>query len=138
MKDKIDCKWAGDMSFEADVEGYKVIMDASEQSGGKHRGPRPKSLVLIALAGCTGMDVIPILKKMKVEPTFFNISVEADVAEEHPKVYQNICVVYEFRGDNLPMEKLERAVSLSKEKYCAVSAMLRKAAVITSEIRILE
>lgn len=137
MKESISCKWRGDMSFEGDIEGFKMIMDAGEESGGKHQGPRPKTMVLVALAGCTGMDVIPILKKMRVEPSYFNMKVDAEVAEEHPKAFKKIHIIYEFRGTDLPLDKLQKAVSLSQERYCAVSAMLKKSAEVTSEIQIL-
>ncbi len=136
-KSSITCKWNGDMSFEGNVQGFKIILDSAEEFGGKNQGPRPKPLLLVALAGCTGMDVIPILKKMKVEPSYFNMKVEAEVSEEHPKVFQKIHIIYEFRGDNLPLDKLQKAVNLSQERYCAVSAMLKKAAPLTFEIQVL-
>jgi putative redox protein len=126
------------MAFKSVVNGHEIILDAEEQVGGKDRGPRPKPLVLVALGGCTGMDVIPILKKMQVEPEFFNVIVEGDVTDEHPKQYTNIHVIYEFRGKNLPLEKLERAVSLSQDKYCGVSATLKKGLPVSWEIKILE
>ncbi len=106
--------------------------------GGKDLGPRPKPLILVALAGCTGMDVIAILKKMKVNPDYFNVDVKGEVTEEHPKQFSSMHIVYEFRGKDLPLDKLQKAIDLSQEKYCGVSAMLKKAMPITSEIRILD
>lgn len=126
------------MAFEADVNGHKILLDAAEESGGQNLGTRPKPLMLVALAGCTGMDVVSILKKMRVEPEGFNVSVEGDLTGEHPKQFTNMHVVYEFKGKNLPMDKLEKAISLSEERYCGVSAMYRKAIGITSEIKIID
>lgn len=126
------------MAFEADVNGHKILLDAAEESGGQNRGARPKPLMLVALAGCTGMDVVSILKKMRVELEGFNVSVEGDLTGEHPKQFTKMHVVYEFKGKDLPIDKLEKAVSLSEERYCGVSAMYRKAIGITSEIKIID
>ena len=111
------------MAFEADVYGHKIMLDASEAGGGENRGPRPKPLLLAALAGCTGMDVVSILKKMRVEVEAFNVVVEGDLTEEHPKQYAKMHIIYEFKGKDLPMDKLEKAINLSEERYCGVSAM---------------
>ena len=137
MKGKVECTWKEDMAFEAEVNGFRIVLDADPSVGGKEAGPRPKPLSLVSLAGCTGMDVISILKKMRIEPAYFNISVEGELTEEHPRYYHKIHLVYEFRGNDLPMDKLEKAISLSQERYCGVTAMLQKAASITHEIRIL-
>lgn len=126
------------MAFEAEVNGHKLMLDAAAEVGGENRGPRPKPLLLTALAGCTGMDVVSILKKMRVDLEGCNVIVEGDLTEEHPKHFYKMNVIYEFKGKDLPMEKLEKAVSLSEERYCGVSAMFRKAIEITSEIRIIE
>jgi putative redox protein len=138
MKTKIDCAWKQDYTFEAEVNGFKVMMDTLPASGGGNNGPRPKPLVLAALAGCTGMDVVLVLKKMRVELEYFNISVEGEEREEHPKYYHKIHVIYELKGKHLDMEKAEKAVILSRDKYCAVFALLRFGAEITYEIRILD
>ena len=134
MKQKINSTWKENMVFEADVNGFKITLDADEAVGGNNKGPRPKALTLVSLAGCTAMDVISILKKMRVVPDYFNVEVEGELTEEHPKYYHDIHVKYIFRGKDLPMEKLEKAVNLSEERYCGVSALLRKGAKITSEI----
>jgi putative redox protein len=101
-------------------------------------GPRPKPLLLAGLGGCTGMDVISILRKMRVEPEYFNVVVLAESTNEHPMYYKKIHIEYQFRGKDLPMDKLEKAVNLSQERYCGVSFMLGKASEITSEIKILD
>lgn len=138
MKTKIDCVWQEGMSFESKVNGFKMTIDAVPEVGGQNKGPRPKPLMLLSLAGCTGMDVISILKKMRVEPDYFNVAVEADMTEEHPKTYSKFHITYEFKGDNLPMEKLEKAVNLSQDRYCGVSDLLKKGAEITHDIKILD
>ena len=94
--------------------------------------------MLTALAGCTGIDVVMILKKMKIVPEAFNVIIEADVTEEHPKHYNKMKVVYQFKGKNLPMDKLEKAVNLSESSYCGVSAVYKKAMEMETEIRIVE
>ena len=137
-KQEVRISWQENMAFEADVNGHKIMLDAAEGVGGENRGPRPKPLMLTALAGCTGMDVISILKKMRVEPDNFNVVVEGDLTEEHPKQFYKMNVIYEFTGKDLPLEKLKKAVSLSEERYCGVSALYRKAIELTSEIKIIE
>ena len=134
MKSKIECRWLENMAFEAEVNNHILVMDADEMSGGKDLGPRPKALTLVSLAGCTGMDVISILKKMKVKPKEFHISVEGELTEKHPMYYEKIIVSYHFKGKDLPEDKLKRAVGLSQEKYCGVSAMLRKGTEVVYEI----
>jgi len=124
------------MAFEATVNNYKILLDADEAAGGHDHGPRPKNLVLVALGGCTGMDVISILKKMKVFPEYFNVVIEGELVEEHPKVFHTITVTCIFRGKDLPMDKIEKAVNLSKERYCSVTAMLGKSVNIIHKIKI--
>jgi putative redox protein len=137
-KTRIDCEWKDGMSFESELNGFKLTIDAAPEVGGKNQGPRPKPLLLLALAGCTGMDVISILKKMRVTPEYFNIHVEAVNTEEHPKTYSSFHIVYQFRGEDIPLDKIEKAVVLSQDKYCGVSDLLKKGAEITHEIKILD
>jgi len=137
MKDTINVKWIGDMAFEAAIKEHIVLMDANEDSGGHNNGPRPKPLLMASLAGCTGMDVISILNKMKVEAKGLNIRVEGIIAEDHPKIYISMHLIYEFEGENLPMDRLIRAIELSQEKYCGVSLSLQKAMPVTWEIKIM-
>lgn len=137
--DKIaDITLKEEMSFEVAVNGHTFMIDADEKVGGKNRGPRPKPLTLASLGGCTGMDVISILRKMRVEPEYFNVSVSATSTDEHPRHYDNIKITYTFKGNDLPMNKLEKAINLSQDRYCGVTAMLRKAVNITHEIKILD
>ncbi len=138
MKHNVTAEWQGNLKFENQIDDHKFYTDAPITSGGENTGPGPKKLLLSALAGCTGMDVVSILKKMRVEPEKFNISVEADMTEEHPMYYQKMHVVYEFTGKDLPLAKIEKAVKLSKENYCGVEALFKKAIEITSEIKLVE
>jgi len=136
MKTSLNVNWKSGMAFESEINGHKITIDANESVGGNDLGPRPKSLMLLSLAGCTGMDVVSILKKMRVDLDDFAIEVEADLTEEHPKQYSKMNVIYKFWGKDLPMDKIEKAVSLSDERYCGVSAVYKKAIEMTHEIRV--
>ena len=138
MKNIVDMAWTDNVAFQTDMDGHKVVIDASKETGGSDLGPRPKKLMLTALAGCTGIDVIMILKKMKVVPDAFNVIVEGELTDEHPKYYHKIHVIYEFKGNNLPLDKLKKAVKLSEERYCGVSAVYKHGSELTSEIKIVE
>ena len=137
-KHSIRTEWKGNLAFESNINGHKVIMDAPVEGGGNDLGPSPKKLQLVALSGCTGMDVVSILKKMHVEIENCSIEVQGTVGDEHPKHYTSMHVIYEFTGKNLPLEKLEKAVKMSEETYCGVGALYRKAIEVTSEIKIIE
>lgn len=136
MKTQLAIDWTEDMAFEAIVNGHKIKLDADEKVGGKDRGPRPKPLMLVALAGCTGMDVISILKKMRVSVEDFRVTTDANNTDEHPVHYDQIHVIYEFWGKNIPEDKIKKAVSLSEERYCGVSHIYKQAVTMTSEIKI--
>lgn len=125
--------WTSGMAFEAMQEGQRIPIDVPGPDG-TTRGVRPKGLLLAGLGGCTGMDVVGILEKMRVPFEGLAVEVSAEQSEDHPKVFTAIRVTYRFKGRELPMDKLERAVQLSQEKYCGVSAMLGKTAAITTEI----
>lgn len=129
-------KWTSDMSFEIELDGHKVIMDADDKVGGGDNGPRPKALVIAALTGCSGMDVVSILNKMRVKFDNFEMKVETELSDEHPKTYTKIHVIYEFTGENLDMDKLEKAAALSQDKYCGVAALLKQGAELTHEVRV--
>lgn len=125
--------WTSGMAFEAEQEGQRILIDVPGPDG-TSRGVRPKGLLLTGLGGCTGVDVVSILEKMRVPFEGLAVEVRAEESESHPKVFTTIRVTYRFRGRNLPMDKLTRAVQLSQEKYCGVSAMLGKTAAIATEI----
>ncbi len=122
------------MSFKGELDGFTITIDADESVGGKNKGPKPKGLSLTSLAGCTAMDVISILRKMRAEPEEFSVEATAEVSDEHPKVFTKITITYYFKGGEVTREKAEKAVSLSEERYCGVSAMLRQAAPIETKI----
>ena len=128
---KVHFQWHPEMQIVAiPPSGHKVVMDNAEGD----TGPRPMELVLVALGGCTGMDVVSILKRMRVDFDDFRIEIEARRKETHPKVYVQVHLRYIFTGKDLPLRKLERAVELSQNKYCSVTAMLRCTATVTHEI----
>ena len=138
MKEQVSINWLGNMAFEADVDGHKIVIDAKPEAGGENKGARPKPFLLMALAGCTAMDVVSILKKMRVEFSDFQVTVEGDLTAEHPKFYQTMKVIYELKGKDLSYDKIEKAVKLSEERYCGVSALFKKAIPVTFEIKIVE
>jgi putative redox protein len=115
-----------------------ITMDGPEKLGGSDAGVRPKELVLMALAGCTGSDVVSILKKKRVNLTDFEINIAAQQSEEHPKVFTHIDLEYVLYGKDLKEKDVERAIELSTETYCGVSAMLKKAMTINHTYRIVE
>jgi putative redox protein len=136
MKHTVDTLWKENMLFDANVSGHHVLMDALPAVGGEDKGSRPKEFMLAALAGCTGMDVVSILKKMRVPFTGLNIRVEADMTEEHPKHYTRMHIIYAFTGENLDEAQLKKAIDLSQDRYCGVSFVYKKAMEVTYEIRI--
>jgi putative redox protein len=138
MQHTVKTEWKGEMLFDADVYGHHLLMDTLPESGGSNQAPRPITLMLAALAGCTGMDVVSILKKMRVELKNFNIEVVADRKDEYPKQYNKMHIIYLFTGKNLPMDKVKKAIELSKERYCGVWAVYREAMEVTYEIKIIE
>ncbi len=132
---EISCDWKGDMTFTAEVNGHSIQLDADEAFGGKDEGPRPKPLILAALAGCSGMDVVSILKKMREPVSWFNMRVQGELSPEHPKTYTSIRIVYKFKAaDGLKDENVRKAIDLSQERYCGVSALLKKAIPVEYEI----
>lgn len=119
--------WKEKFTFDVELDNHRFTLDASKENGGNDNGPRPKGLLLTALAGCTGMDVVSILEKMKHKDFTFQLKVTADNESIHPMVYKNVVLSYIFEGNDLKSENVKKAVHLSEEKYCAVSAMLKKA-----------
>jgi len=113
-----------------------ITMDGPEDFGGSDAGIRPKELILLGLAGCTGSDVVSILKKKRIPLNNFEMNIEAEVAEEHPQVFTKINLEYVFYGSEIKKEDVERAIELSQTKYCSVSAMLKNSVEITHSYRI--
>jgi putative redox protein len=113
--------WIREEEFESRHEDQLVKMD-----GNKKNGASPKSLLLSGLAGCSGIDVVDILRKQKIRIHHFEITVETEQTETHPKVFKDIKITYRIKAEPADENKVRRAISLSLEKYCGVSAMLRK------------
>lgn len=131
---RAEVEWQGKMHFVGTGSNDAVVeLDAPPAVGGENRGMRPKELLLHSLAGCTGMDVIAILRKMRLEPTLFRVSVSAEMTEEHPRVFTAFHITYTV-GAEIPDEKLEKAINLSQERYCGVTAMFRNFATVTHEV----
>jgi len=134
---RVTTSWMEDLAFDSEVNGHHIVLDADDSVGGKDRGPRPKNLVLASLTGCTGMDVISILNKMRVKVDSFRVIADGEAATEHPKVFTKIHLIYEFKGKDLPMDKLTKAVELSQNRYCPVSAMLKNVLDLSYEIKVI-
>ncbi len=131
---EIETKWMGKMQFNALVNGHTIIMDGPEKVGGEDNGPIPKPFVLAALSGCTGMDIVAILRKSKKEVSELNIKVTGELSTQQPIEYVAMHPVYNFTGDEANKDAALNAVYLSQEKYCGVSHMLKKALPITWEV----
>lgn len=135
MADKITTHWQGGLTFESDnPSGAFVKMDTTIEGQNERFGLNPKALMLSSLAGCTALDVISTLDKMKVEIDDFKIDVSGELTDEHPKYYHSVVVDYHFYGSDLSKKKCERAVNLSVEKYCGVMEMFRRFAKIETNI----
>ena len=134
MIEKTEIQLKGKMAFEVSLDGHKFMIDASEEAGGENRGPKPKSLMLASLAGCTGMDIASILRKMRVPFEDLKIEVEGELTEEHPKHFTRMHIKYFLKGKDLSMEKIEKAISLSQEKYCGVSFTYKETINISHEV----
>jgi putative redox protein len=126
--------WETDLCFDVEIDGHHFKVDSDPKYGGKDRGPRPKLLLLTALAGCTGMDVASIVQKMRMPFDTFQVEVGGVSADEEPRVYTHIHIKYIFTGSGADRDKIERAVKLSLEKYCPVAAMLSQVTELTHEI----
>jgi putative redox protein len=129
---RIDCAWNGKQNFVANVNGFKVHMDAAKPFGDE-KDPTPKQLVLAALCGCTGMDVVGLLKKNKQAPESFRIEADATVATSHPYELKDIKLKYLIDGSCDPAKVVE-AVNLSQTRYCAVSSMVSRGTTITYNV----
>ena len=134
MNHEISFEYNGGMSLKGDVNGHELIIDADDSFGGNDLGPRPKPLVLVALIGCTAMDVVSLLKKMRVDFKDLKVSADGELTEEHPKYYHKIKLKFDIWGKDLDRAKVEKSVVYSQERYCGVTAMLEKASDITYEI----
>ena len=135
MRHEIKTTWVEGMQVETTLNGHAIHLDAAPEFGGMDKGVRSKPLMLLSLAGCTSMDVLSLLRKMRVEITNFTVDVTAELTDEHPKTYSSTHIIYHFHGENLDTAKIERAVELSFDTYCGVIAMFKKFSTVTKEIR---
>ncbi|MBK8048431.1 MAG: OsmC family protein [Anaerolineales bacterium] len=131
--------WKGGMSFTGTADsGFEVPLGTDPSVGGADDGFRPMELMLVSLGGCTAMDVISILSKKRQNLTGFEVKVDGQRATEHPKVYTALSIKYIVRGKGIDVAAVERAIDLSKDKYCPAQAMLSKIAPITISYEIIE
>ena len=131
--------WVDGALFVAEAgSGHTITMDGSPDVGGRNLAARPMEIVLIGMGGCTAIDVVSMLKKQRQDIEGIEVSLVAERAEDHPKVFNQVKLVYTVRGRNLNKALVERAVALSDEKYCSATAMVRKSAEITHEIVLVE
>ena len=127
--------WKQNMLFESDnPSGHKVLIDTSPEHGGENKGLGPKALMLSSLAGCSGLDVVSLLKKMRAEVDDFKMVVHGELTEEHPKYYHKVAVEYHFYGSDLQEDKINKAVKLSIDQYCGVMEMFRQFAKVTTDV----
>lgn len=127
----------GGMCFKTPVQGHVVTIDLGPEDGGNNLGTDPKILMLASLAGCTGVDVVAILQKMKVNFSDFSITVTAHATETEPKIYDQVALTYVIKVKKDKEQKVQRAVALSQEKYCGVSEMFRAFSTLSYTIEFL-
>lgn len=118
--------------------GHSITMDGPPEIGGDNLGVRPMEMLLLGVAGCTMIDVVTTLKKMRQELTHCETKVNAERADDHPKVFTDIHIQFLVKGNDLDSKKVEKAITLSAEKYCSASIMLGKTASITHDFEIVE
>lgn len=131
---RISSVHTGGMSFSTQINGHKLTIDLDKAGGGNDLGPGPKILMLVSLAGCTGLDVVSILNKMKVNFSDFKVDADAHLTEEHPKIYDTVTLIYSIKVQKNDEPKVKKAVALSQEKYCGVSKMFMAFAKLSSDI----
>ncbi|MBU4321431.1 MAG: OsmC family protein [Nitrospinae bacterium] len=120
------------------ASGHAIVMDGDKEVGGRNTGARPMELLLIGLGGCSGMDIVSILKKKKQEINGVEIKVKGEKAGNYPKKFTDIDIEFIVRGRNVSDDAVKRAVELSMEKYCSVKATLEGSAKITWSYKIIE
>ena len=133
MVNKVKTTWKGGMLFESTNPGGNLMINDGENPN--EQAYKPKALMLASLAGCSGLDVASLLKKMRAEVDEFTIDVEANLTDEHPKFYDKVTVIYNFYGSDFKKDKIEKSVKLSVDRYCGVMEMFRQFAEVTTEIK---
>ena len=136
---KARVKWIEKMAFVGESEsGHAVVMDASPDVGGRNLGPRPMEMLLLGTGGCSSIDVILILQKMRQQVSDCYVEIEAERAESEPKVFTKIHLHFVVKGRDIKAEAVEKAVKLSAEKYCSASIMLGATAAMTHDFEVIE
>lgn len=136
---KATVKWLDHMSFVGESgSGHSVVMDGPPDDGGRDMGIRPMEMVLLGMGGCTAFDVVHILKRARQEIVDCHVELEAERATEIPKVFTKIHAHYIIKGKGLDAKKVERAITMTAEKYCSVSIMLANSVEITHDFEIIE
>ena len=135
----ISVKWIDGMLMVGKSDsGHAIVMDGPPEIGGENLGVRPMEMLLLGMTGCTVIDVVSTLKKMREDVVDCQTQVSADRSEEYPKVFTNIHVHFVLRGKQLNPLKVDKAIKLSAEKYCSASIMIGKTAIITDDYEIIE
>ena len=135
----ISVKWIDGMLMVGKSDsGHAIVMDGPPEIGGENLGVRPMEMLLLGMAGCTMIDVVNTLEKMREDVVDCQTQVSADRAEEYPKVFTNIHVHFILRGNQLNPSNVDKAIKLSAEKYCSASIMIGKTAIITHDYEIIE
>ena len=130
----VNTKWKGKMLFESLANDHIIHLDKLEKHGGDNKGPRPKPLILAAIGGCTGMEIVSIVEKMRLQIDEMEIDVTGELTDSQPKMYKAVHVIFKIKSKNPEKAKIERAIILAVDKYCGVVAMVRQFANVTSEI----
>jgi putative redox protein len=139
MEFKLFSRWTDGLTFETYIDDtHKITMDARAEVGGRNLGPSPKKVLLASMTGCTGMDVVSLFQKMRIDVKELKVSAAGQLTEDHPIYFDKIHLIYEVSGTDLDKEKIKKAVELSQNRYCGVSHMLSKSAEITYEIKYIE
>ena len=118
--------------------GHTITMDGPPESGGENLGVRPMEMLLLGVAGCTMIDVVTTLKKMRQDLSYLETKINAERATDHPKVFTDIHIQFILKGQNLDEKKVDKAITLSAEKYCSASIMLGETATITHDFEVVE
>ena len=134
---KIEMTWQDTNLFESEHNDGVIMIDNALE-GVEKRGMRPKALMLSSLAGCSGLDIVSLLKKMRAEVENLKIIVTAELTDEHPKIYKDVVVTYRFFGADFKKKKIQKAIDLSVESYCGVMEMFRRFTDITIKVEYIE
>ncbi len=127
-------KWQGGLGFESHIRQHRLRMDTKAESGGKDQGPSPKEVLLASITACSGMDVVSILQKMRVNLVSCEVNAETDTTPGYPSIFAKVLLKYQIEGSDIKAEQALKAVSLSMTKYCGVSAMVVKASPMSYEV----